>query len=159
MKRSTPLKRTPLKRSRKPLKRTAIKKRRTVTTADRQNPFSTYWRERCDTIWSMIIRHRAGYRCQKCGRKAKKLDTHHLIPRGRYMTRHELSNGLALDAGCHTFNNDSAHHDRTGFTNWFKEALPEQYAWVVKHGNDEGRPCYKEIYDNLMNIAMEEGAC
>jgi hypothetical protein len=62
-----------------------------------------------DTKWSKLVRERDG-KCRKCGKQPPyQLQAHHIRPRGRSMTRYDLSNGLTLCVHCHTFGKDAVH--------------------------------------------------
>ncbi len=63
-----------------------------------------------DTLWSKIIKLRAGNICEMCGQpaKARGIQAAHYIGRVFHSTRWELSNGVCLCTGCHMdIDNDS----------------------------------------------------
>lgn len=63
-----------------------------------------------DTLWSKIIKLRAGNVCEMCGQtsKARGMQAAHYIGRVFHSTRWELDNGACLDTGCHIdIDNDS----------------------------------------------------
>lgn len=65
--------------------------------------------DKYDTKWSELVRQRDG-QCRKCGRKPPYvLQAHHIRPRGRSITRYDLSNGITLCAYCHTLGPDAIH--------------------------------------------------
>ncbi|HDS83967.1 MAG TPA: hypothetical protein ENN97_02045, partial [Phycisphaerales bacterium] len=59
----------------------------------KDNPFSTYWRNKCDRRWSAVIRQ-VGC-CAYCGR-GYTLEAHHLIRRSRMELRQRLECGMCL---------------------------------------------------------------
>jgi len=54
-----------------------------------------------DKLWAEIVKIRAGYRCQRCGKKSNNLQAHHICGRRKYSTRWVIENGVALCAACH----------------------------------------------------------
>ena len=78
--------------------------------------------DNADIKWSKIAREKTPY-CQNCGKKAVDgwvLNAHHIRPRGRSMTRYDLSNALVLCAYSHTLGDQSVHRSAN------------QEKWVVK---------------------------
>ena len=72
-----------------------------------------------DILWSKKVRERDG-KCKRCGRKPPyQLQAHHIRPRGRSMTRYDLSNGITLCANCHTLQDYAVHRSSN------------QEAWLV----------------------------
>ena len=158
-----------LKRQRKPIKRSRLKKRPPKPKTARQkqgrltrakaNPYSTYWRNKCDAIWAKIVLILAGHRCERCGSKARpksKLDPHHLIARARPRTRHALENGMCLCPSCHRFDQDAAHGPESyRFMDWIREKHPNKWKWMQAHRRDVGRANYQQRYEELQTV-MEE---
>lgn len=57
---------------------------------------------KCDKLFSEIVRDQAGNQCEYCGSTTKQLHCHHAVCHRRYInTRFELSNAVCLCAGCH----------------------------------------------------------
>jgi hypothetical protein len=115
MKRSPLTRKTPLKRAKKPLKRKAKTPRRKLV-------------DRCDAAWSLLVKWRAGWKCEVCG-KLTSLQAHHVRPRTRMRLRFEPRNGCCLCWPCHR---NFAHGDGPGFASWFKTHRWEDYAFVIK---------------------------
>ena len=75
-----------------------------------------------DKLWSKLVRERdrecravdkkTGKRCSR--RPPYKLEAHHVMPRGRSMTRYDLSNGLTLCFIHHSSGDDSVHKSPEG---------------------------------------------
>jgi len=61
----------------------------------------------CDRLWGKIIRVMFPI-CIKCG-QTYQLASHHVFGRRNSATRHDLTNGVSLCAGDHTFRPDSFH--------------------------------------------------
>ena len=74
-----------------------------------------------DTSWSLLVKLRAGMKCEKCG-KEKPLNSHHIYSRSKLSTRWHLDNGICLCVGCHTFSSVfSAHKTPIEFVEWLTE--------------------------------------
>lgn len=50
--------------------------------------------------WARAVKHRAGWRCENCGR-AGKVEAHHRTPLDRGGAALDLANGACLCAPCH----------------------------------------------------------
>ena len=54
-----------------------------------------------DRLWSLVVRKRAGWKCEWCG-ATERLQGAHLFPKGAYPAlRHDPSNGACLCWSCH----------------------------------------------------------
>ena len=82
-----------------------------------------------DKLWSLLVKHRAGWRCEYCGSREKMLNSHHIYSRSNRSTRWDLENGVCLCVGHHTFSTKfSAHKTPTEFTEWLYNEKGE--AWM-----------------------------
>lgn len=70
-----------------------------------------------DNKWSLCIRGRDKYRCQKCGNSAMRVEAHHIVRRSFMNTRFLLENGITLCLKCH----DEAEKSRFTFNMWLLE--------------------------------------
>ena len=62
---------------------------------------------KCDRIFSEIVRDQARWCCEYCGTDKKQLHCHHAIAHRRYIqTRFELDNCICLCVGCHNLFHD-----------------------------------------------------
>lgn len=150
------LKRSPLQRK-TPLKRTGInRKRKSDLQKRKDDPGSTYWRNKADALWSELIRSQG--RCAKCGKEGR-TEAHHLLTRSRKHLRHKLENGLELCMHCHKYGKESAHDDPVAFAQWLSLAFPVQYTWVSQNKNKvfHGKPDYKKAYEDLLKIKEARG--
>ena len=82
-----------------------------------------------DAAWSTLIRERAGYSCEKCGKwygpKHSGLHAAHIFGRGNKSVRWDPENGVALCMRDHLY---WAHSNPIEFAEWIKERLgPEKY--------------------------------
>jgi len=82
-------------------------------------------RNHLDNLWSEIVKLRAGFRCEYCG-KLKRLNSHHIRSRANQSTRWDLDNGICLCCGCHILNSTfSAHKTPLEFVEWLVEYRSE----------------------------------
>ena len=74
-------------------------------------------KKQCDDLWSEIVKLKAGYKCEKCGKGKPDvvLNSHHIITRERKSTRWHVSNGVCLCFHDHFY---WAHVDTEGFREW-----------------------------------------
>ena len=81
-----------------------------------------------DKLWSLLVKHRAGFRCEYCGSREKVLNSHHIYSRSNRSTRWDLENGVCLCVGHHTFSTKfSAHKTPTEFTEWLYQVKGESF--------------------------------
>ena len=148
MKRSGPLKRTRLRRRKKPM--TALEKRK-------RNGRSPYWRIRADKLWGRLI-HRGNHCAVHNGDCKGKMEAHHVISRRISILRHSINNGILLCSYHHKYSlRLSPHQGQVGFTAWMIENRPEQWTWAQEHKWDMGRPDYKAACMVLAGIAEAAG--
>ncbi len=172
-----PLKRTPLPRRKKPLKRSYIKrkppkKRKPMDKASqerrRENPYSSYWFNACDVLWSWIVRSRNAGKSEKSQRYKglADLDAHHIVRRGYLDLRHDLKNGIALSAWEHITGPKAPHSSAKGkkaFDAWLKENKPETWKYTraklreIKRRRGVIKIDYKERYYEMLRLSHEMG--
>ncbi len=74
-----------------------------------------------DDAWSLLVKLRAGMKCEYCG-KATRLNSHHIYSRSKRSTRWDVNNGICLCVGHHTFSSGfSAHKTPLEFTDWLEK--------------------------------------
>jgi len=78
-------------------------------------------RDQLDHYWAVIIKQRAGNKCEHCS-KVDYLNSHHIFGRSNLAVRWDLENGICLCPGHHTFNTFSAHQS-PAFVDWIKEHI------------------------------------
>jgi 5-methylcytosine-specific restriction endonuclease McrA len=76
--------------------------------------------KKLDLAWAKLVKLRAGYRCQVCG-KTGRLDSHHIYSRAKKSVRWNPDNGLALCVGHHIGSGFSAHKTPLDFHRWLEE--------------------------------------
>jgi len=103
-----------------------------------------------DILWSELIKLRAGYKCEKCG-KQEYLNSHHIFSRSNYSTRWDEANGACLCAGHHTLTNDSAHKNPIEFIELMKKKRGETWYQTLRL---KANNIYKQD-KNLLKIYLE----
>lgn len=78
--------------------------------------------KKLDDAWSEKVKRNAGYKCEYCGTKEKRLNSHHDFTRSRNSTRWEEKNGTCLCVGCHTMSSIfSAHKTPRLYFRWLEK--------------------------------------
>jgi len=79
--------------------------------------------------WRRQVLERDGHKCQICDPSvvAKRLNVHHLIPRGIKEYRWDVDNGMTLCVRHHTLGTFSAHKHPFWFVNWLWKTKPKIY--------------------------------
>lgn len=78
--------------------------------------------KKLDVAWSLLVKLRAGMKCEvpRCGKTV--LNSHHIYSRSKKSTRWYVPNGICLCVGHHTFSSTfSAHKTPIEFTEWLVE--------------------------------------
>ena len=76
-----------------------------------------------DKAWSLLVKLRAGRKCEieNCKHKPT-LNSHHIFSRKNAATRWDVNNGICLCVGHHTMSSKfSAHGNSIAFTYWLEE--------------------------------------
>jgi hypothetical protein len=108
--------------------------------------------KRCFKLWSEIVRKRAGNKCEFCGRKDIKLDSHHIVSRKFAPLRFDLDNGIALCSLHHKFSSNLSFHGNPLFMlHWFKTQYPERYDYLFSKTNEKAE---KYSLQNLLDIEI-----
>lgn len=112
-------------------------------------------------LWSGIVKKKAGYRCEVCGKSKGivTLNSHHIISRSNLTLKWDLRNGCCLCQGCHRLNRLSAHGDPLFFVSWLINHRMEDYNYLIvkkneRFDNDYGR-IEKELNDFLAILQGE----
>jgi len=89
------------------------------------------------SLWSQVVRTRAGNKCEVCGATGV-LDAHHIQPRQICSgLRFDPMNGVCLCKSHHKFGRQSAHKGMMWFVEWLRQNLPERFSYVMEHLDDE----------------------
>jgi len=114
-----------------------------------------------DTAWSLLVKLRAGMKCeiQGCGKKV--LNSHHIYSRSKRSTRWHPENGICLCVGHHTFSSSfSAHKTPLEFIRWLDEYKGGRYMdnlmiranTVSKLHKFEKELLLKELNEEIKNL-------
>lgn len=79
--------------------------------------------KRLDKLWSLAIRTRDKFTCQRCGRVHKQVHAAHIVARVFKQTRWDLKNGITMCTYCHLF---WAHRQPLEFTRWIENKLTKR---------------------------------
>lgn len=79
-----------------------------------------------DTLWSKLVKLKAGNKCEYCG-KTEGLNSHHIFSRSNRTTRWDDENGVSLCVAHHVFGTFSAHKAPLEFAEWLKETRGEEW--------------------------------
>lgn len=83
---------------------------------------------RCDKVASLIVRERAGNKCEKCGRSKAQgyMVSHaHILRRGHKSVRWHPDNGFCLCVRCHFWMDNSTN--RGDVDDWIREKIGKKY--------------------------------
>lgn len=62
-----------------------------------------FLKEQATILHSMVVRARAGYRCERCGKTSGQMQCAHIFSRRYTMTRTDEANAWCLCATCHRY--------------------------------------------------------
>lgn len=82
----------------------------------------------CDREWSILVRSRAGFKCERCGAtpQQSQLHAHHVYGRNNHRLRFEPRNGVCLCARCHRW----THDNPLAYASWFLEHREDDDAFL-----------------------------
>ncbi len=80
-------------------------------------------KKKLDTIFSLKVRARDGFRCQKCGKVEKHNHCAHIFSRNNLSVRYEMNNAICLCYYCHLM---YAHREPVEFVLWVKNKIGEK---------------------------------
>jgi 5-methylcytosine-specific restriction endonuclease McrA len=117
----------------------------------------------CDELFSLKIRHRHGWQCQRCGAKfarlAQNLHCSHFWSRSNKATRYDEDNCDALCADCHAIWED----DKNGAYRAFKisqlgqerfDALKRRARSCIKFGAWELEQMLRELMEEMQRMKV-----
>jgi len=84
--------------------------------------------KKLDDAWRVLVKLRAGNKCEYCGTTTKQIHAHHIFSRSKKSVRWDVLNGIALCAGHHVLSSTfSAHKTPTEFTYWLESYRGKDY--------------------------------
>ena len=94
--------------------------------------FMTPLDKQLDTLWSELVKLRAGGKCEYC-RRPDTLNSHHIFSRSKRSTRWDERNGACLCAGHHTLSSTlSAHKTPIEFIEFLREKRGEEWYKILR---------------------------
>jgi hypothetical protein len=116
---------------------------------------------RLDTAWSLLVKLRAGNKCEYCGNRSY-LNSHHIFTRKNRATRWDTNNGMALCPSHHTLDTHfSAHGTPTIFTEWIISKRSEQWHTLLRikaNSTSKLHPFEKELLLKELNKEIQKHA-
>ncbi len=91
--------------------------------------------KKLDSAWSELVKKRAGYKCEVCG-KNQILNSHHYISRSNRQLRWFVQNGICVCPGCHLFSNNSFHKNPVFGHFWMEENRWEDFQYITCKMNE-----------------------
>ena len=113
-----------------------------------KNPTKKSLAKKLDKAWSEVVKYRAGYKCEVCG-KCTVLNSHHYISRINRELRWEPTNGICVCAGCHTFGNQSFHKNPEWGHFWMEEHRWKDLQYIVCNMNTIKKWTFEEMQGQL----------
>jgi hypothetical protein len=81
-----------------------------------------------DVAWALLVKLKAGMKCEYCLTTTKQLHSHHIYSRSKKSTRWHVKNGICLCASHHVLNSSfSAHKTPLEFTQWLLNYKGQDY--------------------------------
>lgn len=115
--------------------------------------------KKLDEAWSLLVKLRAGMKCEYCGKETT-LNSHHIYSRSKRSTRWDIDNGICLCVSHHTFNSGfSAHKTPLEFIDWLKEYKGEQFIIKLKHKAHQTLKLHKHEKEEMLFILQEKIKC
>lgn len=92
---------------------------------------------KADLDWKNAVREKDNFTCQRCGLYDKYIHTHHVASRARRPDlRHDITNGICLDAICHMWvHHHPAEAEKLGLLSgakYEKDRLRERFGNISK---------------------------
>lgn len=118
--------------------------------------------KKLDNAWSVLIKLRAGRKCEVCG-SIKNLNSHHVYSRAKKSVRWNPENGVCLCVGHHIGTNFSAHKTPVEFINWLlnHRAKNRMQELEIKAGQSsnlhffEKELLYKQLLEQIRELKKQ----
>ena len=111
-----------------------------------------------DTAWSLLVKLKAGNRCEvfNCG-KTKFLNSHHIFTRRNKAVKWSLDNGIALCPSHHTLSSSfSAHGTPIKFTDFLTKYRGENYIDLLTYKSNQIHKWHKFEKELLLKELLKE---
>lgn len=114
----------------------------------------TSLKSRCDRMCAVIVKARAGGRCERCGKTAA-LDWAHIFVRAKHNSRWDPENALALCRPCHIYTGD---HPAT-FMAWLADWKGRDWLEALERkSNQQWNRSYPEVLAYLKGYGLQDAA-
>ncbi len=113
--------------------------------------------KKLDTLWSKLVKERAGHRCEVCGNSAGRLNSHHIISKGvsPRALRWDLDNGICVCFRCHVW----FHGNPVDSGRWLIEKKGKAWWDLLKSRDEVGKKYdFEEIMAKLNLNTFHRGA-
>lgn len=116
----------------------------------------TSLKTRCDRLAARLVKDRAGWKCERCGKQnPPKLDWAHIFPRRHHNARWDLDNALALCRPCHTY---TGNHPAT-FTSWLMDWKGRDWLEALERkANCDWNKSYADVLASLEEAGRQKAA-
>jgi len=112
-----------------------------------------YWIRKNDKLWSELVKIRAKYKCEICGKGGVALNSHHWhTGRHNKHTRWMLENGVCLCVGCHF----KAHNEPVEFLKSHKKIFRADFYMQLDLMVTIQARSTEKIDHQLINIGLTE---
>ncbi len=114
--------------------------------------------KRLDDAWSLLVKLKAGNRCEvfNC-KKSEYLNAHHIFTRRNKVVRWSLDNGIALCPSHHTLDSRfSAHGTPIKFTDFLKNYRGENYIDLLTYKSNQIHKWHKFEKELLLKELLKE---
>ncbi len=114
--------------------------------------------KKLDDAWSLLVKLKAGNRCEvfNCG-KTKQLNAHHIFTRRNKAVRWSLDNGIALCPSHHTLDSRfSAHGTPIKFTDFLKKYRGENNIDLLTYKSNQIHKWHKFEKELLLKELLKE---
>lgn len=96
------------------------------TDKRKETPNKVHIEKKLDTAWSLLVKQKAGFRCEYCG-TTRALNSHHIYSRGNHSVRWSLENGICLCVTHHIGLEFSPHKTGMKFATWITRKRGQQF--------------------------------
>jgi hypothetical protein len=113
--------------------------------------------ERCDNLWSELVKILAGYKCEVCGIASPRLNSHHFYSRANKAIRYDPQNGFCLCPSHHVLSSSfSAHLTPADFVDWARQKRGEEWLKTLRiKANSNIKTIDYELMTSLLKKQIE----
>ena len=105
-----------------------------------------------DKKWAELVKLRAGYRCEWCGKKSERLNSHHIFSKRNTSTRWIPENGVCLCVGCHF----RAHQEPVEFVRFIEKERGKDLLDMLRIETNTPKKFTKEVFQYFSELLDSE---